>query len=198
MVQVLAAVKEHLALLAVDIAAEHEVPGVLTAPHLGVARVRVVADRGIIDCRDDHALLVEVVEGVPVGGHDVQLGRRQLTLDRLVDVVGVGLVVVDACIEEVQVAVLLYSAAGEAAVLVLGLGGKKRDVLLLPAHEVLAGHMAPADRAPGGGVREVLVEEVVLTLVVDEAVGVVHPALGGVDIYLLHACLSRRGIRPGA
>ena len=191
-VEVLAAVEENLALFAIDVAAQDQVPGVLTAPDLGVARVRAVADRGVRDGWDDHALLGEVVEGVAVGGHDVQLGGRQLALDRLVDVVGVGLVVVDTRIEEVQLAILLDRAAGEAAVLVLGLGREERDVVLLPAHEILAGHMAPADGAPGGRIGEMLVEEVVLALVVDEAVGVVHPAFGGMDVYLLHACLSRR------
>ena len=48
---------------------------------------------------------------------------------------------------------------------------------MLPVHEVAADRVAPGHVSPRVAERVVLVEEVVLALVVDQAVGIVHPVL---------------------
>lgn len=49
------------------------------------------------------------------------------------------------------------------------------DRLLVPVDEVGAGRMAPRHVAPVGAQRVVLIEQVIAAVLVDEAVGVVHP-----------------------
>ena len=59
---------------------------------------------------------------------------------------------------------------------------RDRERLLLPVHEVGAGGVAPAHVAPAGAVRVVLEEQVPRAVVVDQAVGVVHPVPLGREV----------------
>ncbi len=67
-----------------------------------------------------------------------------------------------------------YDAAGKDHLVVV-LGDGQRE--LLPVHQVGADRVTPRHVAPGVARRVVLEEQVILTLVPDQAVGVVHPVL---------------------
>src|SRR5262245_48965219 len=87
-----------------------------------------------------------------------------------------GVTFADAGVEEHQLAVGgLCSRPRKCMLLAAALCGPERDRLVFPIDEVLAAKVAPMHVSPTVAVRVVLVEDVIVAVVVDEAVGVVHP-----------------------
>ena len=76
---------------------------------------------------------------------------------------------------QIQISVPFQSAARKNAVLIVALGGIEGYPQVLPMDQVAAHRMAPVHGTPAGGVGEVLVKKVVLTSIIDKAVGIVDP-----------------------
>ena len=104
--------------LRVAAAADDHVPRVASAPDLGVAGQRAVAYALIAQRRDDHALVVEVVEVLPVLRDDHHLAGLEVVVHGLVNVVGPHVEVANPGVEEVELSVVLNGAAREVPVLI--------------------------------------------------------------------------------
>ena len=106
----------------------------------------------------------------------MQLRGGEQPVEADVHVFGVGRVVFYARVEQVHNAVLFNGAARKAPVRVGGLCGKERYLKVPPAYKVAAYGVPPVHSPPARGVGEVLIEQVVLSIVEYKAVGVVYPA----------------------
>ena len=150
----------------------HHVVHVAFAPHLGVANVIGVVVRIVLVLQD--RLLGAKVRAVSTGNvHGVGLAAA-------VDVViALGVLELDiAGVEDVHGAVLHVGAAGVHAAHVKGLVGVQRGAVVVPAHHVVAGGVAPHLDATLGVERRVLEVSVIGVAQLAEAVGVVEPAHG--------------------
>lgn len=160
-------------LIALMLAAEHQVVAAIVLPDFWIAEVLGVVGRGF----DDRIVFVlcEMNAIVAVG--------QVLIFPEVVEVTVA--VVVMAGVEQVESPVFDDRRAGEATAAVLGIAGDQGDRQLLPVDEVAAADVAPVHRPPLGGVGVELVEDVVVALKVAETVRVVQPATGGRDVVVL-------------
>ena len=135
----------------------------------------------------DGALGQDGVLRVLFQGEAVAAYRQALGGDALVPYRGV---------EEGDLPLLRQGGAGEApAGGLVGHVWGHGDGLVLPVDQVLTGGVAPGEGGrPHDSAGVVLVVGVVLAAEIAQAVGVVHPALGGLDVELLaglaHRCRS--------
>ena len=165
--------------------------GVGVAEHLRIAEVRraAVVDRVALVLRPRQAVVEAVGERL---GLLSGVGRVRLRVGARVDR-DHGRVLGRA--ESGAVGLVDHDRAGEdvldrTPLVVERLGDRER--LLLPVHEVGAGGVAPAHVAPAGAVRVVLEEQVPGAVVVDQAVGVVHPVPLGREVQVRPVLLLRR------
>ena len=176
-VEVIAPVEEHLPVLFSHRAPEDEIPVVPALPDLGVPRVGPVADGRVRDGGDDHLFPVLVVKVKSVLRGDHELGGLKLIVQACVRVLRVHHLVPDAGVDKVEFAVLLHRAPGEAAVPVLPHGGVQGQIPVLPGYQIPAHRVSPVHGPPPGTIGEILIKQMVVSLVVDKAVGVVHPVV---------------------
>ena len=130
---------------------------------------RILADDGI-------ALVLHEIDAVLADGH--RLGLSVLLRHR--------------CIEQVHFSVLLHCGAGKTSARVLvGLVGIEGDGILLPVNQVPAHRMSPVHLPPVGCVRIVLEKRVILSLIENQAVGIVHPPPLRLEMIAKSLCLHR-------
>ena len=158
-------------------ASKDQVPGVSAAPDLRVAGVGAVADGRIGDRRDDHFFAVFVVKMISVLRADQELRGFKLFVQAGVRIFGIDDLIADAGIDEIKLPAFLDGASGEAAVLIRPGGGVEGKALMLPCDQVPAYGMSPVHGPPAGTIGEILIEKVVVSVVVYEAVRVIDPVV---------------------
>ena len=160
---------EHLADLVRRLRADDRVVASLVLPDLRIAEVMILARRDVLRQLDDRILL-RLLEVDAVDADREVLRLNAVRLARLLQQVDM------ACIEQVELAVLLDATAREAAICIVRMIREERDRLTLPVHEILTRRMCPVHRPPFGLVRVVLIEEMVLAAKVGKAIRVIAPA----------------------
>ena len=160
---------EHLAHLVCRLCADDRVVAALVLPDLRIAEVMILARRDVLRQLDDRILL-RLLEVDAVDADREILRLDAVRLARLLQQVDM------ACIEQVELAVLLDATAREAAICIVRMIREERDRLTLPVHEILARRMRPVHRPPLRLVRVVLIEEMVLAAKVGKAIRVIAPA----------------------
>ena len=170
-----AAVKESLALFLAEGAAQNHVILSILFPHLGVSGVLGVTDGFVGQYRDDLLLGPHVVKGPAVVGDYHGLTGHKCVVGGNVDILLVLLEVVHGGVVQIQLSVPFQSTARKNAVLIVALGGVESYPQVLPMDQVAAYRVAPVHGAPAGGIGEVLIKKVVLTSIINKAVGIVDP-----------------------
>ena len=155
--QILAAVDEGEAALALFAAADGDIGHAVLAPGKGIAE----AVELLALLTDDDGVVLIFFEMARVRVADGEALRLRLY----------------AGVEDMRQAVLHHAAAGEHAVLIIGLIGMQRAGQVRPAHQILRHGMPPGHVAPDRAKGVVLIEKVQLAVDHDGAVGVVHPVL---------------------
>ena len=110
--------------------------------------------------RGDHGLgsLIAVIPGTV----DILLVRFQIPHCRIV---------------KMQFPVNLQGAPGKNTISVISLGREYRNSQMFPMHQVFADRMSPVHGPPPGTIGKILIKQMVVSLVVYKAVGVVYPVV---------------------
>jgi hypothetical protein len=158
MAEVAGGVKQYTA-LPIPGASCHKPPEPIVPDHLWIAEILAKARRG----RGNNRVMLVLAKVNAIAAKSRALHFFW----------GTGIIM--GCVNKGQFAAIVHRAPGEAAFLVtLIRHQRKRQVL--PMHEVVADHMASVHGPPFRAIRMMLIEGMVFSLVLNEAVGIIHPS----------------------
>ena len=91
------------------------------------------------------------------------------------NIVRVRLLIMDACIIQIQAASVFQCAARKTSVLILVLRRKQSNLLMFPVHQILAHRVPPMHSPPLGRPWKILIKQMVLSPVINKAIGIIDP-----------------------
>ena len=134
------------------------------------------ADIFILNRGYNGEFVVNIIKIIAVFRGDGKLCGGKFIIKTSIYIFGIFLGVINACVEDMELAVMLNRTSRKAAAAVVFLCGIKCDILMIPVYKVGAYGMSPVHSSPLWRIGKILIKQVIFTLVVNKSVGVIYPA----------------------